>query len=292
MSSTETKIEKRRLRSSYITSTISISLVLFLLGLICLLLLNTKKLSDYVKENLGYSIILNDGVKEVDILHLKKSLDAKPYVKSTQYLTKEEAARDTKEYLGEDFVEFLGYNPLPASIEVKLIASYANNDSIAKMENLFKGNDLVKEVFYQRDLVHMVNENARLISLSLLVLSAILFIIAFALINNTIRLSVYAKRFIINTMQLVGANHNFIRRPFMLNSLLHGMYGAFLAMLYLIGSIYLLQNVFNEYFKVIDYVLLGVLFALVLILGVAITSFSTYFAVNKYLRMKTDKLYY
>jgi cell division transport system permease protein len=292
MSKTEAKIEKRRLRSSYITSTISISLVLFLLGMICLMLLNTKKLSDYVKENIGFSIILNENVKEVDILRLKKSLDAREYVKYSEYITKEQAAIETRDYLGEDFVDFLGYNPLPSSIEIKLYASYANQDSIDVIEQRLEGNEMIKEVYYQESLVHIVNENVKRISFVILVFSGVLFIIAFTLINNTIRMAVYSKRFIINTMQLVGATRSFIRRPFMLNSILHGTYGAFLAILYLIGLIYLIQNELKEYLKVNDFAILGILFFLVFLLGVFITSVSTFFAVNKYLRMKTDDLYY
>lgn len=292
MSKTESKIEKRRLRSSYITSTLSISLVLFLLGLICLMLLNTKKLSDYVKENIGFSIILNDGIKEVDIIRLKRNLDAKEFVKSSEYITKEQAAEDTKDYLGEDFVAFLGYNPLPSSIEIKLVASYANQDSINLIEQRLEGNELIKEVYYQESLVHIVNENVKRISLFILTLSGILFLIAFTLINNTVRMAIYSKRFIINTMQLVGATRGFIRRPFILNSFLHGTYGAFMAILYLIGFIYFIQNELKDYLKVNDFAILAILFLLVFIMGVFITSISTFFAVNKYLRMKTDDLYY
>ena len=292
MTKTDVRIEKKRLRSSYITSTLSISLVLFLLGLVCLMLLNTKRLSDYVKENIGFSVILKDNIKEVDIIRLKKSLDAKIYVKSTEYITKEQAAEETKQALGEDFVEFLGTNPLPASIEVKLFASYANPDSIVKIESLFKGNELVKEVSYQKNLVHLVNENVKKISFFILIVSALLFLIAFTLINNTIRLAVYAKRFIINTMQLVGANHSFIRKPFMLNSILHGVYGALMAILYLTGFIYFIEKELKQYLSVSDYKSVGALFTIVIIMGILITSISTFFAVNRYLRMRTDDLYY
>ena len=292
MSSTEAKIEKRRLRSSYITSTISISLVLFLLGLICLMLLNTKKLSDKIMENIGFSVILKDEVKDPSVQKLLKDIDKQAFRKSTELITKEQAAEDTKQYLGEDFVEFLGYNPLPASIEVKLHADYANPDSISKIESFLSGRDEIKEVFYQKNLVNIVNNNVKKISFVLLVVSGILFLIAFTLINNTIRLAVYSKRFIINTMQLVGATHEFIRKPFMYNSILHGTYGAFIAILYLIGFLYFIQNEIKEFIEINDYNILGILFAVVLVLGVMITSLSTLFAVNKYLRMKTDDLYY
>lgn len=292
MGKTEVKIEKRRLRSSYITSTLSISLVLFLLGLICLLLINTKVLTDNAKENIGFLIILNEGVKEVDIIRLKKSLDAKEFVKSTEYITKEQADREMMEYLNEDFIDFVGYSPLTASIDIKLYAPYANNDSINKIQQMFSGNEMIKDISYEKDLVDLVNDNVGKISFFIFIISLILFLIAFALINNTIRLLAYSKRFIINTMQLVGATHGYIRRPFMLNGLLHGIYGAFFAILYLIGFIYYIQNVFHGYIQINNYKILGIVFAIVLALGLIITSLATFFAINKYLRMKTDDLYY
>ena len=209
MKKKETGITRRKLRSSYFTSIISISLVLFLLGLVGLLLLDAQRLSTYVLENLGFSVVLKDDAKEVDIIRLQKNLDAKPYVKSTNYITKEEAAKETSEELGENFIEFLGYNPLPASIEVKFYASYANPDSIASIEKELQRFDEVDEVMYQESLIHLVNENVRKISLIILGFSAVMFFIAVALVNNTIRLSVYARRFLINTMQLVGATGPF-----------------------------------------------------------------------------------
>ncbi|PLX11221.1 MAG: cell division protein FtsX, partial [Marinilabiliales bacterium] len=213
MSKKETNITKRRLRSSYITSIISISLVLFLLGLLGLLVLNAKRLSDYVKENIGFSVILKENVKEVDVILLQKSLDASEYVKSTNYITKEEAAEELQQELGEDFINFLGFNPLLASIEVHLYAEYANQDSINFIEKDLQQYEQIKEVFYQKSLVSLVNENIRKISLIILIFSGLLLLVAITLINSTIRLSVYSKRFIINTMQLVGANRGFIRRP-------------------------------------------------------------------------------
>ena len=226
MKKKDTRISKRRLRSSYITSIISISLVLFLLGLIGILLINAKRLSDHVKENIGFTIILNENVKEVDILRLQKSLDAQEYVKSTEYISKEEAASELTEELGEDFIEFLGYNPLGATIDVRFYAGYANPDSISFIEGQINSFEEVKEVFYQKSLLHLVNENIRKISFIILLFSALLFLIAVALINNTIRLSVYSRRFLINTMKLVGATRTFIRRPFLYRSAGHGILAA------------------------------------------------------------------
>jgi cell division transport system permease protein len=292
MKKRETGITRRKLRSSYITSIISISLVLFLLGLVGLLLLDAQRLSTYVLENLGFSIVLKDDAKEVDIIRLQKTLDAKPYVKSTDYITKEEAAKETSEELGENFIEFLGYNPLPAFIEVKFYASYANSDSIAAIEKELQRFDEVDEVMYQESLIHLVNENVRKISLIILGFSAVMFFIAVALVNNTIRLSVYARRFLINTMQLVGATGSFIRKPFLLKSAGHGIYAAIIAILLLSGVVYLIQKEFKEVISFQDYNILIALFLIVLALGIVLNWVSTFFAINKYLRMKSDDLYY
>ncbi len=292
MKKRDTRVTKRKLRSSYATSIISISLVLFLLGLVGLLLLNARRLSTHVLENLGFTIVLKDDAKEVDIIRLQKNLDAKAYVKSTDYITKEEAARETSEELGEDFIEFLGYNPLPASIVVKFYAGYANTDSIAAIEKELQRFDEVEEVMYQESLIHLVNENVRKISLIILGFSAVMFFIAIALVNNTIRLSVYARRFLINTMQLVGATRSFIRKPFLIKSAEHGIYAALIAILLLIGVIYLIQREFMELISFEDIDILGVLFLGVIILGIVLNWISTYFAINKYLRMRSDDLYY
>jgi cell division transport system permease protein len=292
MSRKEANITKRRLRSSYFTSIISISLVLFLLGLLGLLVLNAKRLSDYVKENIGFAVILKENVKEVDVILLQKSLDASEYVKSTKYITKEEAAEELKQELGEDFVEFLGFNPLLASIEVHLYAKYANPDSITLIEKDLKQYDQIKEVFYQKSLVSLLNENIKKISLIILVFSSLLLLVAITLINSTIRLSVYSKRFIINTMQLVGATRGFIRRPFLYRSAGNGIFAAFLAMGFLAGLMYAAQKEFHEIISFQDIEIIGILFLCVLLFGIVINWISTFFAVSKYLRMKVDKLYY
>ena len=292
MKKKEHSISKKKLRSSYATSIISISLVLFLLGLVGLLVLNANRLAIHIKENIGFSVILKEQAKEVDIIRLQKNLDAKTYVKSTDYITREEAARQTMEELGEDFIEFLGYNPLPASIDVKFYAEYANPDSIMAIEQELQRFDEVQEIMYQKSLIHLVNENVRKISLIILAFSGLMFFIAVALINNTIRLSVYSKRFLINTMQLVGATRSFIRKPFLLRSAGHGIYGAFIAILLLVGAIYLIQKEFMEVISFNDIEILVILFIFVILLGVILNWISTFFAINKYLRMKSDDLYY
>ncbi|RUT78749.1 cell division protein FtsX [Ancylomarina longa] len=282
---------KRRLRSSYITSVISISLVLFMLGLMGLLILNAQQLSNYVKENIGVSIILKKNVKEVEIRRLQKTLDATNYVKATQFVDEETAAKELQKELGEDFVSFLGYNPLMASIDVKLYAAYANPDSIAKIEKDFTKYNPVQEVYYQKSLVHLVNDNVKRIGLILLAFSALLLIISFTLINNTIRLSIYSQRFIINTMQLVGATRSFILKPFMGKSLVHGILGALIANAMLSGVIYISQKELSQVITFDNVEILGILFILILLLGIFITWISTLFAVNKYLRLESRSLY-
>jgi len=281
----------RKLRTSYITTIISISLVLFLLGLTGLLIFNAKKLSDYVKENIGFSVILKDNVREVDIIRIQKDLDATPYVKSTEYITRERAAKELQEDLGEDFVGFLGYNPLLASIDVRLYAEYANPDSILNFNRYIEKYSQIKEVFYQKSLIHKVNDNVNKISLIILAFSSLLLIISIVLINNTIRLSVYSKRFLIKTMQLVGATRNFIRKPFLLKSVLNGVLGSFISILLLLGVMYAAQKELKEVISIRDIEVVGLLFVLVIFLGVAITVLSTYFAINKYMRLKEEDLY-
>ncbi len=292
MGKKEANSTKRRLRSSYFTSVISISLVLFLLGLMGILVLNAKRLSEYVKENIGFSVILKENVKEVDVILLQKSLDAAEYVKSTKYITKEKAAEELKNELGEDFIEFLGFNPLLASIEVHMYAEYANQDSIELIEKEFKQYEQIKEVFYQKSLISLVNENIRKISFIILIFSGLLFLVAITLINSTIRLSVYSKRFLINTMQLVGATRGFIRRPFLYKSAGNGIIAAILAMGFLTGVLYAAQKEFKETISFQDIEIIGMLFLSVLIFGIIINWILTFFAVSKYLRMKVDKLYY
>ncbi|HBF87443.1 MAG TPA: cell division protein FtsX [Bacteroidales bacterium] len=287
----EDKLTKNRLRTSYITTIISISLVLFLLGNVGLLVLNAKRLSDYVKENIGFSVILKDNVKEVDVIRLQKDIDATRYVKATEFVTKEQAAKDFSAELGEDFVDFLGYNPLPISIDVHLLADYANPDSLKIIEADFLNYPQVKNVYYHKNLLHLVNRNVKKISFILLAFSVLLFLISFALINNTIRLAVYSKRFIINTMKLVGATRGFIRFPFLVSSTIQGFIGAIIAIGLLIGVIYGIQNEFEQVITLYDYKIIGALFFLVIVLGILITMVATFFAVNKYLRIKQDQLY-
>ena len=245
-----------------------------------------------MKENIGFQVILNDNAREVDIAKLRKMLDASDFIRSEEYITKDDAAKALKEDIGEDFISFLGYNPLLASINVHLKAEYANTDSLIWIEKELLQNKQIKEVIYQKSLVSMVNENVKKISAVILAFSLLLMFIALALINNTIRLSIYSKRFLIKTMQLVGATQGFIRRPFILKGIKHGIYGAFIAICLLIGILYLAQKKIPELQETQDMQLLLTLFSIVIFMGILISWISTSLAVRKYLRLKADDLYY
>lgn len=291
MALNQEKIERRRLTSSYFSVVVSISLVLFMLGMVGLVLLQAKKISDYVKENIGISIYLNEDVKEIDVKRLQKSLDAARFVKDTEYVNKETAAERLQEDIGEDFIDFLGVNPLYASIDVHLKAEYAHPDSVSWIEADLLENPKVKEVYYHKDLLTMVNENVQKISFLLTAFSALLLIVAIALINSTIRLSIYSKRFLIRSMQLVGATQSFIKKPFVFKGIVHGLYASIIALSLLAGVIFYAQKEVPEVFDFNDVELFASLFAIVLILGIVISWISTSLAVRKYLRLKTDQLY-
>jgi len=291
MSIQENQIVKRRLTSSYLTTVISISLVLFLLGVAGFLILNVQNLSRHVKENIGFNIELKNNVREADIQQFRKILDATQYVKSTEYITREQAAIETQKALGEDFISFLGYNPLPASIKVKLNAPWANPDSIAKIESYLKKYPQINEIYYRKSLIHEINDNVNKISLIIFSFTLLLLFIALALINNTIRLSVYSQRFLIHTMQLVGATRGFIRRPFIFKGAYYGLLSAMISILLLLGTIYIIQNQIEGLIDFVEPDILAILFAGVILAGIIISSISTFFAVNKYLNLNTDALY-
>lgn len=287
-----TGLSKTRLRSSYLTLVISVSLVLFLLGVLGLILINARELSDYFRESLSFSVMLDDEAKEADIRMLQKDLDAKHYVKSTEYVSKDEAAAKMKVDLGEDFINFLGDNPLPPSIDVYLYAAFTSPDSVAKIEKYVLQYPFVKEVYYQESLLFLINENVKKISLFLLVISSFLFLIALTIINNTIRLSIYSRRFLIRTMQLVGATRAFIRRPFLVQSAFHGLIAALISMSLLMGLLYLIEKEFFMMFSFESTKLLLLLGACIILTGVLINIISTFFSVNRYLSISEDKLYY
>jgi len=280
-----------RLRASYITSIISIMLVLFMLGLLGLIILHGKKLSDYVRENISISLMLKDNVDGGSVQNYMARLQRTSYVKKAEFVSREQAAKELSNELGEDFVQFLGYNPLPASIDLQLKAGYANTDSIARIEKQLLTSNLVKEVVYQKSLIDQVNSNISKITLVILSFSLILLVISVILIANTIKLSIYAKRFLIRSMQLVGATENFIRLPFIKKSIFHGIIAAVTADLLLILTLYLAQQRIPEITALQDIQQFSLFFAGVLVLGVILSALSTWISVNKFLRMKVDNLY-
>ena len=287
----ENRTYSRRIRSSAITSIISISLVLLLIGLVGLLLVNGRNIRKQVMESIGFNVILKENIKEADIYQLHKILDAREYILSTEYITKEEAALETEQMLGEDFIRFLGYNPLPPSIRVRLHQPWTNPDSVMIIEQDLLQYDSIEEVYYKKSLLYAINENIRQISLIILGFSILLTLISVTLINNTIRLSIYSKRFIINTMQLVGATRSFIRRPFLYRGAASGFTASLISLALLFSLVYLLQEEFEGVVSLRDYDVLAILALGVILIGILIIWISTFFAVNKYLNIKTDKLY-
>ena len=276
----------------FITSSISTTLVLLLLGLVVFFVLAANNLSVYVRENINFSVLISDDMKETDILKLQKRLNNEPFVKETEYISKKQALKEQTEAMGTDPQELLGYNPFTASIEIKLHSDYANSDSIAKIEKLIKRNTNIQDVLYQKDLIDAVNENIRNISLVLLALAVMLTFISFALINNTIRLAIYSKRFLIHTMKLVGASWGFIRCPFLKRNIWSGVLAAFIADTILMGAAYWLVSYEPELIRVITPEVMLLVSGAVLVFGVVITFLCAYLSINKYLRMKASTLYY
>jgi len=288
----EDRIIGRRLRSSYISTVVSITLVLFVFGLLGLVVLQAKKLSEHVRESIAVSVFIDEEAGSTEIEHLQTALNRLPAVNESRFVSRDEAAEDLMQELGEDFVGFLGYNPLSASIIISLKATYANPDSLKMFEETLKQYPMITDVDYQQSLIHLVHENVRRIGTGLLLFSLLLLIIAFALINNTIRLSVFSRRFLIKSMQLIGATQSFIRRPFILRGVIQGIIGAAITILLLIATLYVGQQQVPELAMFYDIRMLLILFAGVFFLGVIISFIATFFAVRKYLKIKTDFLYY
>ena len=278
--------------NSRLTSVISIALVLFLLGLIFLMGLMGDTLSRFVKENNTFSVVLKDNIREAEVKRMQKRLEAEPFIKSAEYISKEQASKELEEELGERPETFLGFNPLQASLEVKLNSEYANPDSLQLIEKKIKTYTNVSELLYRKDMMEIVNDNMKRIGIILLTLAVVLMIISFVLISNTIRLLIYSKRFLIHTMKLVGATPGFIRRPFMIYNMVSGLFAAILAILMLMGALYYLQQELSGFIDLLNTDALLLVFAAVLILGIMLSLIATFFAVNKYLRMGVDKLYY
>jgi cell division transport system permease protein len=292
MSKSFESYQKRKLISSYFSVVLSIGLVLFLLGVLGLLVLNTKKLADHFKEQIKISVFLKDNAKEVEVDQLQKSLVMADYTKSAVYVSKEEAAELHSAEIGENFLDFLGYNPLKNSIDVALKADFVSTEKVEEIASELSKKDYVEEVSYDKPLIALLTENVKRISFWILIASAIFTLIAVLLINSSIRLSIYSKRFIIKTMQMVGATKRFIRRPFIWTNIKLGMLGSLLALMALGTLLYYVNMNFPELNLLQDIMILGILFIGVFVLGVLISLISTYFATQRFLNLRTDDLYY
>ncbi len=292
MSKSFEKYQKRRLRSSYLSVIISISLVLFLLGLLGLLVLNTKKVSNYFKEKAAITLFLKNDVEKEGILNLQVSIDEEPFTKGTKFISKEEAANIYKKENGEDFMNFLGYNPLQNAIDIYVKADYVTPEKMTEIENKYKGNQFVSDISYDKPLIDLLTKNVKRISLFVLIFSGLATLIVIVLINSSIRLSVYSKRFTIKTMQMVGATKQFIRKPFIWRSVRLGIAGAILALVELAAVIYYFNTHFPEFSLIEDRIELAILFGTIFFIGIFITWFSTFFATQRFLNLRTDELYY
>ena len=292
MSSKEEKFNKRRLRSAYMSVTISIALVLFMVGLLSVLVLNARTLAKEMRENFTFTLLLKSDAAEVDVRQLVKELQLKEYVKEAEYISKDEAANLLQQDLGEDFVEFLGYNPLTDALDIRLNADYVNTTEIERIKAELSANPLVTEVVYDPNLIQLVNENIERIGLLLLGAILLLLFIAIALINSSIRLTIYSRRFLIKTMQLVGATRNFIQKPFLARSVRLGIVGAVLAAALMVLAGVVANNYLPELIALLTPTILIVVFVVMIGMGVLISLVSTWFAVNKFLKIKTDEIHY
>ncbi|KAA6338897.1 Cell division protein FtsX [termite gut metagenome] len=276
----------------FITSGISIMLVLLLLGMAIFFVLTAKNLTVYVRENVNFSILVNDDMKEADIIKYQKELEKKSFVKSAIYISKQQALKEQTEAMGTNPKDFLGYNPFKASIEINLRSDYANSDSIAKIEKTIKKKVDVQDVLYQKELIDVINDNIRTISLMLLGLAIVLTYISFALIKNTIRLAIYSKRFLIHTMTLVGADRKFIRRPFIRKNIWSGIFAAGMASIFLTAGAYGLISYEPELIRIITLQVMGIVVISIILFGLIIPWWCSYVSINKFLYLKSEELYY
>ena len=292
MGNSESKIMRRRLRNAYLSSIISISLVLLLVGIASLLLVNARAISDYFKENMQVSVMMKQSVTESDALRYKDELDKEDFIRSSVFVSREQGRREMEEMLGEDFLSVFETAPIPVSIDITLNAEYVSADSIEVVKTHIMKSPKVEEVVYQRSLIDTLNANLSKISMVLSVFIALLLFISFVLINNTVRLNVFARRFTIHTMKLVGATKSFIRAPFMVQSLFQGVFAAFVAIIAIVVMLYFIRSEFQQLFEVFRLELLLVVMGIVVGSGIIICSLSTWLVVNKLVSLKKDELYY
>lgn len=292
MSKHDNKLMRRRLANAYLSSVVSISLVLLLVGVAALLLLNARSVSNYFKENMEISVIMKQGVSEEEAMLCKASLDNSRYVKSTAFVSQEQGEREMMDMLGEDFLDVFEASPVPISIDMTLQANYVSSDSLEVVKSEILANDFVDEVNYQKSLVDALNANLNRVSLIIAVFIALLLFVSYVLINNTVRLSVFARRFTIHTMKLVGATRAFIRAPFLRKAALQGLLSALIANGALFGLICLLKNRFSQFFEIFNQDVFMIVMGIVLAAGLLICVISTFFVVNKLVALEKDELYY
>lgn len=281
----------KRGKGSYFVSTISISLVLIVVGMLVFILLNARLISDHVRRNIGFAVIVKDNTNEAEIKRVQKILDTGPFVYSSTYITKEQAAKSFKKEMGEDFEAILGGNPLLPSIEIRLNPEYANNDSLAVIEKGLARFDIIHEVYYQKSMIESINENIHRITLLFLIVGAVLVLISFTLIRNTIHLAVYSQRLLIKTMQLVGATPFFICKPFVYGSMWRGFFGALIANLILLGAIFVVQEKVSKVINIMHMDVIVVMVGFVMLSGVLLSFFSAWFSVRRYLNKDLNTLY-
>jgi len=291
MSSSYDKFQKRRLISSYFSVVLSVFLVLFLLGMLGLFIINSKKLADDFRENIAMTVFFKKEANDTIIKSFDAELKKAPFAKTFEYVSKDAAAKQHTDIIGEDFVTFLGENPLQNSFDIHLKADYVYKDSIAKVESQLRKNPMISDIVYDKQLVNLVNDNIKKVSMWILIISGFFTIIAVLLINSSLRLSIHSNRFIIKTMQMVGATKAFIRKPFVLRSVRLGMIGAGLAIIALIGVLIYLESNFPDLGLLDDQLLIALVLISVFVLGVLITWVSTYFATQRFLNLRTDDLY-
>jgi len=291
MGSSYDKFQKRRLISSYFSVVLSIFLVLFLLGILGLFVLNSKKLSDDFKEEIAMTVFFKNEANDTILKDFGNQLKVSKFVKSSVFVNKDSAAKQHTDIIGEDFMTFLGTNPLQNSYDIHLKADYIVADSIRKIERNIRANEMVSDIIYDKQLVNLVNDNIKKVSFWILIISGFLTLVAVLLINSSMRLSIYSHRFIIKTMQMVGATKSFIRKPFIWRSIKLGLLGSLLAVLALIGTLVYLDNHFPNLGILEDQLIIGLVLLGVVLIGILITWISTFFATQRFLNLRTDDLY-
>lgn len=292
MTKTDNKIMRRRLANAYLSSVISISLVLLLVGLASMLLVNAKGVSNYFKENMQVTVMMKQNVTEEEAVEFQDVLDGERFIGSTTLVTREQGRREMEDLLGEDFLDIFETSPIPVSIDVTLKADYVSVDSLEVVKEAISASDLVDEVEYQSSLVDALNANLSRISMIMGVFIALLLFISYVLINNTVRLNVFSRRFTIHTMKLVGATRSFIRAPFLVQAAFQGVFSAFIAIIALVGILYFMRSEFEQLFEIFRLDLLLTVMAIVLVSGLVICMTSTWFVVNRLVSLRKDDLYY